>query len=170
VADFDKPQRTRILEREVQRGVHEKVQGGYGKYQGQSSIGSPSVGPGAWKLIRTGTWVPLDRARAIAAQYNVEELLSPIFNFRPSTESPPLAPKHITAASTKPRIARGGGGRAGNKGTTKKATSKLSTLNDVFVQWLTCYRANTSGHCSTTTTPASACSSICRQLRWGRCG
>ena len=34
VADFDKPQRTRILEREVQKGVHEKVQGGYGKYQG----------------------------------------------------------------------------------------------------------------------------------------
>lgn len=36
VADFDKPARTRILEREVQKGVHEKVQGGYGKYQGQS--------------------------------------------------------------------------------------------------------------------------------------
>ena len=36
VADFDKPQRTRILEREVQKGVHEKVQGGYGKYQGPS--------------------------------------------------------------------------------------------------------------------------------------
>src|ERR1051326_8803867 len=35
VADFDKPARTRILEREVQKGVHEKVQGGYGKYQGQ---------------------------------------------------------------------------------------------------------------------------------------
>ena len=34
VADYDKPQRTRILEREVQKGVHEKVQGGYGKYQG----------------------------------------------------------------------------------------------------------------------------------------
>lgn len=34
VADFDKPQRTRILEREVQTGTHEKVQGGYGKYQG----------------------------------------------------------------------------------------------------------------------------------------
>jgi transcription factor MBP1 len=34
VADFDKPQRTRILEREVQKGTHEKVQGGYGKYQG----------------------------------------------------------------------------------------------------------------------------------------
>lgn len=35
VAGFDKPQRTRVLEREVQKGVHEKVQGGYGKYQGQ---------------------------------------------------------------------------------------------------------------------------------------
>ena len=34
VADYDKPARTRILEREVQKGVHEKVQGGYGKYQG----------------------------------------------------------------------------------------------------------------------------------------
>jgi len=33
-AGFDKPARTRILEREVQKGVHEKVQGGYGKYQG----------------------------------------------------------------------------------------------------------------------------------------
>jgi hypothetical protein len=35
-AGFDKPARTRILEREVQKGVHEKVQGGYGKYQGMS--------------------------------------------------------------------------------------------------------------------------------------
>ena len=35
VANFDKPQRTRILEREVQKGTHEKVQGGYGKYQGE---------------------------------------------------------------------------------------------------------------------------------------
>ena len=34
VANFDKPQRTRILEREIQKGEHEKVQGGYGKYQG----------------------------------------------------------------------------------------------------------------------------------------
>ena len=35
-AAYDKPTRTRILEREVQKGVHEKVQGGYGKYQGTS--------------------------------------------------------------------------------------------------------------------------------------
>lgn len=33
-AGFDKPARTRILERDVQKGRHEKVQGGYGKFQG----------------------------------------------------------------------------------------------------------------------------------------
>jgi hypothetical protein len=38
VADYDKPARTRILEREVQKGVHEKVQGGYGKYQGAQRL------------------------------------------------------------------------------------------------------------------------------------
>jgi len=38
VADFDKPARTRILEREVQKGTHEKVQGGYGKYQGAFDV------------------------------------------------------------------------------------------------------------------------------------
>ncbi|KAF8417824.1 hypothetical protein EV426DRAFT_540109 [Tirmania nivea] len=92
VADYDKPQRTRILEREVQRGLHEKVQGGYGKYQ--------------------GTWVPLERGREIAKLYNVEEILAPIFDFRPSTESPPLAPKHVTAASSKPRPARANTARA----------------------------------------------------------
>jgi transcription factor MBP1 len=37
VVGLDKPQRTRVLERDVQKGIHEKVQGGYGKYQGTSS-------------------------------------------------------------------------------------------------------------------------------------
>ncbi|KAG9300110.1 hypothetical protein G9A89_000850 [Geosiphon pyriformis] len=87
VADFDKPHRTRILEREVQKGEHEKVQGGYGKYQ--------------------GTWVPFATGVELAERYKVKELLSPIFDFTPSVlESPPLAPKHITAASNKPRKPR----------------------------------------------------------------
>lgn len=37
-AGFDKSARTRILERQVQKGVHEKVQGGYGKYQGNETL------------------------------------------------------------------------------------------------------------------------------------
>jgi hypothetical protein len=34
VAQIDKGKRTKILEREIQNRDHEKVQGGYGKYQG----------------------------------------------------------------------------------------------------------------------------------------
>jgi hypothetical protein len=40
VAEFAKAQRTRILEREVQTGIHEKIQGGYGKYQGNTGHGT----------------------------------------------------------------------------------------------------------------------------------
>ncbi|EMC98571.1 hypothetical protein BAUCODRAFT_30837 [Baudoinia panamericana UAMH 10762] len=86
VADYDKPARTRILEREVQKGVHEKVQGGYGKYQ--------------------GTWIPLEDGKALAAKNGVLEKLMPIFSFVPGDRSPPPAPKHETAASTKPRAPR----------------------------------------------------------------
>ncbi|KAF9482444.1 transcription factor [Pholiota conissans] len=77
VAGFDKPQRTRVLEREVQKGEHEKVQGGYGKYQ--------------------GTWIPLERGLNLAKQYNCEALLRPIIEFQPAAKSPPLAPKHLVA-------------------------------------------------------------------------
>ncbi|KAK7061415.1 cell division cycle-related protein res2/pct1 [Favolaschia claudopus] len=89
VAGFDKPQRTRVLEREVQKGEHEKVQGGYGKYQ--------------------GTWIPLERGLALAKQYNCELLLRPIIEFQPAAKSPPLAPKHLVASTSgrPPRKASG---------------------------------------------------------------
>ncbi|KAF9534991.1 transcription factor [Crepidotus variabilis] len=80
VAGFDKPQRTRVLEREVQKGEHEKVQGGYGKYQ--------------------GTWIPLERSLALAKQYNCETVLRPIIDFQPAAKSPPLAPKHLVSNAT----------------------------------------------------------------------
>lgn len=86
VADFDKPARTRILEREVQKGVHEKVQGGYGKYQ--------------------GTWVPLQDGRTLAERNGVLEKLLPIFDYVPGDRSPPPAPKHATAASNRPKVPR----------------------------------------------------------------
>jgi len=54
VAAYDKPARTRILEREVQKGVHEKVQGGYGKYQGQDT---PSYTPGSLWLTHSSRHV-----------------------------------------------------------------------------------------------------------------
>ncbi|KAE9404466.1 transcription factor [Gymnopus androsaceus JB14] len=86
VAGFDKPQRTRVLEREVQKGEHEKVQGGYGKYQ--------------------GTWIPLERGLSLAKQYNCDVLLRPIIEFQPAAKSPPLAPKHLVSTSAAPRPAR----------------------------------------------------------------
>ncbi|KAF3009829.1 hypothetical protein E8E13_010335 [Curvularia kusanoi] len=81
VADYDKPARTRILEREVQKGVHEKVQGGYGKYQ--------------------GTWIPLEDGRILAERNGVLEKMRAILDFIPGDRSPPPAPKHATAASNR---------------------------------------------------------------------
>ncbi|KAL2136952.1 hypothetical protein VTI74DRAFT_11134 [Chaetomium olivicolor] len=75
-AGFDKPARTRILEREVQKDVHEKIQGGYGKYQ--------------------GTWIPLEHGEALAHRNNVYDRLRPIFEFQPGNESPPPAPRHAS--------------------------------------------------------------------------
>ena len=81
VADYDKPARTRILEREVQKGVHEKVQGGYGKYQ--------------------GTWIPLEDGRVLAERNGVLEKMRAILDYVPGDRSPPPAPKHATAASNR---------------------------------------------------------------------
>ncbi|PWN31676.1 apses-domain-containing protein [Meira miltonrushii] len=81
VAGLDKPQRTRVLERDVQKGTHEKVQGGYGKYQ--------------------GTWIPLEDAVKLADAYNLSHLFDPITAYVPTAESPPPAPKHVVAPSTR---------------------------------------------------------------------
>ncbi|KHN94821.1 ANK-repeat protein MBP1 [Metarhizium album ARSEF 1941] len=81
-AGFDKPARTRILERDVQKDIHEKIQGGYGKYQ--------------------GTWIPLDSGEALAQRHSIYDRLRPIFEFVPGNESPPPAPRH----ATKPKASR----------------------------------------------------------------
>jgi hypothetical protein len=103
VAGFDKPQRTRVLEREVQKGEHEKVQGGYGKYQGMLHYRSSAL----WLVVNRqqilGTWIPLERGLILAKQYNCEALLRPIIEFQPAAKSPPLAPKHLVSnAAVKP--------------------------------------------------------------------
>ncbi|KAJ3176109.1 hypothetical protein HDU87_005485 [Geranomyces variabilis] len=67
VAGFTKAKRTKILEREVVPGPHEKIQGGYGKYQ--------------------GTWIPITVSRALAARYHIENHLRPLFEFNPLTRT-----------------------------------------------------------------------------------
>lgn len=81
-AGYDKPARTRILEREVQKDEHEKIQGGYGKYQ--------------------GTWIPLEAGAQLAQKNNVWDRLRIIFEFTPGNQSPPPAPRH----ASKPKAPR----------------------------------------------------------------
>ncbi|KAI8372046.1 hypothetical protein EDC96DRAFT_439138 [Choanephora cucurbitarum] len=65
VAGFEKTRRSKILEREVLIGEHEKVQGGYGKYQ--------------------GTWIPFEKGKELAERYEVLDSLMPLLTFDPST-------------------------------------------------------------------------------------
>ena len=66
VAGVDKGKRTKVLEKEILSGEHEKVQGGYGKYQ--------------------GTWINYRRGREFCRQYGVEELLRPLLDYDISTD------------------------------------------------------------------------------------
>lgn len=61
VAGVDKGKRTKVLEKEILPGEHEKVQGGYGKYQ--------------------GTWINYQRGREFCRQYGVEQLLLPLLEY-----------------------------------------------------------------------------------------
>ncbi|KAA8896652.1 hypothetical protein DIURU_005664 [Diutina rugosa] len=56
--NFPKAKRTKILEKGVQTGRHEKVQGGFGRFQ--------------------GTWIPLEDARNLAALYGVTADQAPV--------------------------------------------------------------------------------------------
>ena len=60
----------------------------------------------ALALMRLGTWVPLDYGRSVAEKYGAFDKLRPLFEFvhHDRDKTPPQAPKHTTAASTKPRL------------------------------------------------------------------
>lgn len=61
VAGIVKARRTKTLEKEIAAGEHEKVQGGYGKYQ--------------------GTWVNFQRGLDLCREYHVDELLKPLLEY-----------------------------------------------------------------------------------------
>lgn len=61
VAGIEKGKRTKVLEKEILAGQHEKVQGGYGKYQ--------------------GTWINYRRGVEFCRQYGVEEILRPLLEY-----------------------------------------------------------------------------------------
>lgn len=61
IAGLDKGKRTKILEKEIVPGEHEKVQGGYGRYQ--------------------GTWINYNRGVEFCRQYGVLELMQPLLEY-----------------------------------------------------------------------------------------
>ncbi|SCV01429.1 LANO_0F11738g1_1 [Lachancea nothofagi CBS 11611] len=70
IASFSKTQRTKILEKESNMIKHEKIQGGYGRFQ--------------------GTWIPLENALYLVEKYNVNDLVvSTILNFLLDPTNPP---------------------------------------------------------------------------------
>ncbi|KAJ1897215.1 transcriptional regulator swi6, partial [Coemansia sp. IMI 209127] len=106
VAGVEKGRRTKILEREVLTGVHEKIQGGYGKYQ--------------------GTWVPFARGVQLCKQYGVYDYVRPILEHDPtasgtrpdktptkaevrkflkSSQKQPVRPSGVLTASAKRELA-----------------------------------------------------------------
>lgn len=58
LCNFPKAKRTKILEKGVQQGRHEKVQGGYGRFQ--------------------GTWIPFPDAQKLAAEYGITSEMVPV--------------------------------------------------------------------------------------------
>nr|XP_019008808.1 uncharacterized protein I206_06492 [Kwoniella pini CBS 10737]OCF47589.1 hypothetical protein I206_06492 [Kwoniella pini CBS 10737] len=98
VAGIHKSARTKILEKEIHPGIHEKVQGGYGKYQ--------------------GTWIPFERGQELAAQYGVTSYLAPVFDFVPSA----------TAIAALPVIRTGTPDRAGQKTPSSNMTGYNPSL------------------------------------------
>ncbi|PWN46062.1 hypothetical protein IE81DRAFT_308122 [Ceraceosorus guamensis] len=104
VAGVEKAKRTKVLEREILTGEHEKIQGGYGKYQ--------------------GTWIPLARAHTLSAAYNVTHLLQPILELDPSANVPVAGRRkrpnpNAPAASMYHRLGPGAAG----KNTAKEESS-----------------------------------------------
>ncbi|KAG0669117.1 hypothetical protein C6P45_004058 [Maudiozyma exigua] len=70
VAKFSKAQRTKVLEKESMTMPHEKIQGGYGRFQ--------------------GTWAPLPSAIILAAKYNIADpVVTQLLQFQFDPNNPP---------------------------------------------------------------------------------
>ncbi|OAL33897.1 hypothetical protein AYO20_06908 [Fonsecaea nubica] len=122
VAGVDKGKRTKVLEKEIS-GEHEKVQGGYGKYQ--------------------GTWVNYQRGREFCRQYGVEQLLLPLLEYDINSDGMPGVSQGIETPTKEQAMAaqrkrmyggdsRGGGHPTGGtffKSMSSTAANAIHALN-----------------------------------------
>ena len=127
VAGVEKGKRTKVLEKEILSGEHEKVQGGYGKYQ--------------------GTWINYDRGVSFARQYGVEDALQPLFEYDMGLDGNSVAgqgdlhtptKEQAMAAQRKRNMLNGGGesrvpGQSPNgtffKNISKSAANAVNAIN-----------------------------------------
>lgn len=71
IAQFSKTQRTKVLEKESNDMRHEKVQGGYGRFQ--------------------GTWIPLENAKYMVKKYNIKDpVVTTILSYEFDPCNPPM--------------------------------------------------------------------------------
>lgn len=106
VANIPKAQRTRILEKEVQKGLHEKIQGGYGRFQ--------------------GTWIPLEVGQSLAERYHISPEMAPILHFVPDPNNPvarKMKPVKSSLSRTSSNIASKGANASGTPNATDNGTS-----------------------------------------------
>lgn len=99
IAGVDKGRRTKVLEKEILTGEHEKVQGGYGKYQ--------------------GTWIPFAIGVRFCRAYGVEEILKPLLEYDivaggPEGQDTPTKEQAMAATRKKMFMNTGNGPVAGN--------------------------------------------------------
>ncbi|CAG8484628.1 8495_t:CDS:2 [Diversispora eburnea] len=108
VAGLEKGKRTKIIEKEVLTGEHEKVQGGYGKYQ--------------------GTWVPYERGKELAEQYGVLEILRPLLEYKPPVHDIPYSSSPYTPTKEQAMAALR---RQAAKATSNSPSPQINIQNNI---------------------------------------
>ena len=81
--NFAKAKRTKILEKGVQQGLHEKIQGGFGRFQ--------------------GTWIPLPDAQRLAESFGVTAEMAPVLyiDVKDPSQIPPRVASSLTPVKRK---------------------------------------------------------------------
>lgn len=98
VAGIQKGNRTKILEREILPGPHEKVQGGYGKYQ--------------------GTWISYEIGLSLCERHQVREILAPLLELdtasAPAMHATPTKEQHQASVRRQQSVATDGHNKVGS--------------------------------------------------------
>ena len=132
VAGVDKGKRTKVLEKEILNGEHEKVQGGYGKYQ--------------------GTWINYHRGREFCRQYGVEQLLLPLLEYDMPGDGGPGMGQNVETPTKEQAMAAqrkrmyGGDGRAVSQSSAGTYFKNMSNTAANAIQALNRTRMDSPSH------------------------